>query len=172
MKTIKLTKENLKEVATALKTGEVIAIPTDTVSGLICDYYNKSAQIEIFRLKKRPEGKILSIFVSSIAEAGKIVKISEMQRKFLKKVWPGKVTCVLKKDIGGFRIPCDKDILKILKKFGGPLSQTSANIFGAEPIGGGTPSTVVDLTGENPKILREGAVSSEEIFKIWKEGEI
>jgi len=79
------------------------------------------------------------------------------------------VTCVLKKDIGGFRIPDDKFILKLLREFGGPLLQTSANISGDSPIGGGTPSTVVDLTGENPKILREGAVRGAELQKIWED---
>ncbi|OGF66095.1 hypothetical protein A3H04_01325 [Candidatus Giovannonibacteria bacterium RIFCSPLOWO2_12_FULL_43_11c] len=170
MKTIKLTKENLKkairETVLALKAGEVLEVPTDTVSGLICDYYNKSAEKEIFRLKKRPEEKILPIFISSISEVKKLVPVNRRQEKFMEKVWPGKVTCVLKKDVGGFRIPGDKFILKLLQKFGGPLLQTSANISGELPAGG-APSTVVDITGEDLKILREGAVSGEELQRIW-----
>ena len=82
----------------------------------------------------------------------------------MERVWPGKVTCVLKKDVGGFRIPNDKFILEILKKFGGPLSQTSANISGEPPVGG-LPSTVVDLTVWPPKILRQGAVSKDELMR-------
>ena len=121
MKTIKLTKENLKkairETVLALKAGEVLEVPTDTVSGLICDYYNKSAEKEIFRLKKRPEEKILPIFISSISEVKKLVPVNRRQEKFMEKVWPGKVTCVLKKDVGGFRIPGDKFILKLLQKY-------------------------------------------------------
>lgn len=173
MKTINLTKENLKEAiretVLALEAGEVVEIPTDTVAGLICDYHNKSAQREIFRLKKRPEKKILSLFVSSVAEVKKLVEVSKHQENFMAKIWPGKVTCILKKDVGGFRIPNDKFILELMRRFGGPLLQTSANISGEAPIGGGAPSMVVDLTGENPEILREGAVSAEEIFKLWKE---
>ncbi len=147
-----------------MKKGGVVEVPTDTVNGLVSDYYNKAAEEEIFRLKKRPKEKILSIFVSSIDEVRKIVPVSERQEKFLASVWPGKVTCVLKKDIGGFRIPNDKFVLEILKKFGGPLSQTSANISGETPAGG-LPSTVVDLTSEPYKILRPGAVSKEEIMR-------
>jgi len=169
MKTIKLTRENLKEAVLDLNAGEVLEVPTDTVRGFICDYYNKSAEEEMFRIKKRPKEKILSIFVASIAEVKKLVPVSERQERFLARVWPGKVTCVLKKDIGGFRIPDDKFILKLLREFGGPLLQTSANISGDSPIGGGTPSTVVDLTGENPKILREGAVRGAELQKIWED---
>lgn len=159
----------IEEILRKLKDGGVVEIPTDTVNGLICDYYNKEAEKEMFRLKKRPKEKILPIFVSSIAEAKKLVKVSKHQEKFLKKVWPGKVTCVLKKEVGGFRMPNDKFILKLLRKFGGPLLQTSANISGEAPTGGGIPSTVVDLTGESPKILREGAVSTKEISKLWQE---
>jgi L-threonylcarbamoyladenylate synthase len=155
---------NVEEIVRRLKKGGVVEIPTDTVRGLACDYYNKAAEEEIFRIKKRPKEKILSIFVSSIDEVKKIVPVSERQEKFLKKVWPGKITCVLKKDVGGFRIPNDKFVLGILKKFGGPLLQTSANISGESPVGG-LPSTVVDLTVWPPKILREGAVSKEEIMR-------
>jgi len=170
MKILKITRENFKEtvreITSALNAGEVVAIPTDTVAGLICDYHNKSAKMEIFRLKKRPEEKILPIFISSISEVKKLVPVNRRQEKFMEKVWPGKVTCVLKKDVGGFRIPGDKFILKLLQKFGGPLLQTSANISGELPAGG-PPSTVVDITGEDLKILREGAVSGEELQRIW-----
>lgn len=163
MKVLKSSPENLEEAVRILKAGGVVEIPTDTVNGFVCDYYNKAAEEEIFKIKKRPKDKILPIFVSSIDEVKKIVPVSERQEKFLKKVWPGKVTCVLKKEVGGFRIPNDEFVLEILKKFGGPLSQTSANISGKPPVGG-LPSTVVDLTVWPPKILREGAVSEEEIM--------
>ncbi len=158
-----LNPSQIDKAVDALKKGCVIEIPTDTVNGLVCDYYNKTAEEEIFRIKKRPKEKILSIFVSSIDEVKKIVPIDTRQEKFLEKVWPGKITCVIKKDIGGFRIPNDKFVLEILKKFGGPLLQTSANISGEPPVGG-LPSTVVDLTIWPPKILRQGAVSEEELL--------
>lgn len=163
MKVLRPSAKNLEEAVRILKAGGVVKIPTDTVNGFVCDYYNKTAEEEIFRIKKRPKEKILPIFVSSIDEVKKIVPVSERQEKFLKKVWPGKVTCVLKKEVGGFRIPNDKFVLEILKKFGGPLLQTSANISGEPPVGG-LPSAVVDLTVWPPKILREGAVSEEEIM--------
>ncbi len=164
MKVLKPSPENLDQAVQVLKKGGVIEVQTDTVNGLICDYYNKAAEEKIFKIKKRPKEKILPIFVSSIVEVKKIVPVSERQEKFLERVWPGKVTCVLKKDVGGFRIPNDKFILEILKKFGGPLSQTSANISGEPPVGG-LPSTVVDLTVWPPKILRQGAVSKDELMR-------
>ena len=166
MKVLKFSAKNIEEAVRVLKKGGVVEIPTDTVDGLVCDYYNKAAEEEIFRLKKRPREKILSIFVSSIDEVKKIVSVSENQEKFLRKIWPGKVTAVLKKDVGGFRIPNDEFVLEVLKKFGGPLLQTSANISG-EPPAGGTPSTVVDLTKWPFKILRQGAVSEKELNELY-----
>ena len=157
----------IDKIVSILKNGGVAEIPTDTVNGLICDYHNKSAEEEIFIIKKRPKEKILSIFVGSIGDVEKITPVSGRQKKFLERVWPGKVTCVLKKEIGGFRIPNDKFILEILEKFGGPLLQTSANVSGEPPSGGGVPSTVVDISGDRLKIIREGAVSKEELQKIW-----
>ena len=109
----------LEEALDSLKKGEVVVIPTDTVMGLVCDYYNKEAEREIFRIKNRPLEKILPIFVPSIEELKKIVPVSKKQEKFLDKVWPGKVTCVLKSEIGGFRIPNDKFLLELLQEFGG-----------------------------------------------------
>ena len=166
MKVLKFSAKNIEEAVRVLKKGGVVEIPTDTVDGLVCDYYNKAAEEEIFRLKKRPREKILSIFVSSIDEVKKIVPVSENQEKFLRKIWPGKVTAVLKKDVGGVRIPNDEFVLEVLKKFGGPLLQTSANISG-EPPAGGTPSTVVDLTKWPFKILRQGAVSEKELNELY-----
>ena len=166
MKVLKFSAKNIEEAVRVLKKGGVVEIPTDTVDGLVCDYYNKAAEEEIFRLKKRPREKILSIFVSSIDEVKKIVPVSENQEKFLRKIWPGKVTAVLKKDVGGSRIPNDEFVLEVLKKFGGPLLQTSANISG-EPPAGGTPSTVVDLTKWPFKILRQGAVSEKELNELY-----
>ena len=166
MKVLKFSAKNIEEAVRVLKKGGVVEIPTDTVDGLVCDYYNKAAEEEIFRLKRRPREKILSIFVSSIDEVKKIVPVSENQEKFLRKIWPGKVTAVLKKDVGGFRIPNDEFVLEVLKKFGGPLLQTSANISG-EPPAGGTPSTVVDLTKWPFKILRQGAVSEKELNELY-----
>ena len=63
----------VEEIVRRLKEGRIVEIPTDTVNGLICDYHNKEAEEEIFRIKKRPREKILPIFVSSIEEVKKLV---------------------------------------------------------------------------------------------------
>lgn len=92
----------------------------------------------------------------------------------------------------GMRVPKDEFLQKILKEMGAPLAQTSANISGKPPARnaeeviryferrsvqpnlvvdggecGGEPSTVIDLSGREPKILRESAVSRETVFRWY-----
>ncbi|MBI2024169.1 threonylcarbamoyl-AMP synthase [Candidatus Giovannonibacteria bacterium] len=190
--------EVLKEVLKVLKTGGIAVIPTDTVYGFVADAANSEGVEKIYKIKKRPPEKLFPIFVDSIPMAKTLVSISDRQGAFLLEVWPGKVTCVLESVISGtlgLRMPDDDFILELLQKFGHPLSQTSANISGRMPhakiseliqefenfelrpdlivdggdIGDHPPSTVVDLTKEDPIILREGAVSGSIIKKLWEE---
>jgi len=101
MEVLKLTKNNFEEIKekiiTTLKEGKVIICPTDTVYGLICDAKNKKAVENIFKIKKRPKNKYLPIFVKNLKTAKKFAKINKTQEKFLKKIWPGKVTAVLER---------------------------------------------------------------------------
>ena len=149
-------KENLKKIIDILKSGGIVVSPTDTVYGLLCDSTNKKAVGKIFRIKKREKSKPLALFVKDIAMAKKLAIIDAKKEKFLKKVWPGKITAVLKiKDAAGggrtpasrrgcdprkslltkkktigLRIPNYKLLNLILEKFKKPLAQTSANISG------------------------------------------
>src|SRR3989344_3109054 len=89
-----LDKDSIEIIAASLlclEKGGVIALPTDTIYGLAADYFNSEAKEKIFLIKKRPQDKILPVFVDSIENASEIVLINDLQKKFLKKVWPGKV---------------------------------------------------------------------------------
>ncbi len=142
--------KTIKIIVKAVKDGKVLILPTDTVYGLICDATNKKAVARLFRIKKRPKSRPIPIFVKDISSAKKLVEINENQAKFLKKVWPGKTTAVLKlkiknsikiknwklkiygvfKDTIALRIPKNKLVLGLLKKTKKPLTGTSANISG------------------------------------------
>lgn len=109
----------------------------------------------------------------------------------------GKITCVLPRKNGetvGIRMPDYDLVLSIIEKFGGPVTGTSANVTGrpehtkidelvaelkslkvkpdlildAGDLPPSKPSTVLDCTIWPPKILREGAVSKEELEKLVK----
>ena len=135
---IVLNPSNIKEIITALKNGAVLVCPTDTVYGLACDALNEKAVEKIYKIKKRPKNKPLSVFVKDLKMAKEIAEIGEKQEKILKKYWPGKFTFVLnkknKKGTIALRIPKYKFLNDLLKKINNPLAQTSANISGQLPL--------------------------------------
>jgi len=129
-----------KEAGAALRRGEVIAMPTDTVYGLIA-VANKKAQKKIVAIKQSPRDKKILLLVNSIASAKKIAHISARHEKFLRLVWPGPVTAILKsrKNIPGFegstlavRIPKSRLLQTIMRSVRHPLTATSANLSGEQ----------------------------------------
>ena len=127
------------EAAKAVGKGKVLICPTDTVYGLVCDTTNKKAVEKLFRIKNRKLTKPLPIFVKDVKMAKKLAHIDQKQEKVLKKVWPGKVTAVLKRKKGyklygvgkktiALRIPKYKLVIELLKKTNSPLTGTSANV--------------------------------------------
>lgn len=155
MRVLKISSRKLKKITeTTIKTiknGKVLIFPTDTVYGLIAKAQNEQAVKKIFKIKGRKSQKTLSVFVRDIKMAKELVFINKKQEKFLKKVWPGKITAVLKvkpaaeklfkvgivsseKKIG-IRIPNYKLVGLLLKKLNFPLTGTSANISGKSASG-------------------------------------
>lgn len=177
--TTRNSKEMIEEAVKALKNGQILVCPTDTVYGLICDAGSKKAIKRLYKIKKRSKNKLLPIFVRDIKMAKKLYRINPSQEKFLKKHWPGAVTAVFKKGKPGLRMPDHKFVLDLIKRTG-PLAETSANVSG-KPASGkikdilrqfknqkeqpdlvldagnlkkSKPSKVVDLTLWPPRILR------------------
>ena len=142
MKIVELKHVNVKNLAGEIKKGKIIVSPTDTVYGLIADASNKEAVGKVFKIKKRPRTKPLPIFVKNLKGAKKLAEIDKNQEKFLKRVWPGKTTAVLKrkkmktklygldKETVALRIPNYKLFLGLAKEFDRPLTGTSANVSG------------------------------------------
>ena len=132
---MEIIKPNLIRAVQAIKDGKVLVCPTDTVYGLVCDADNKKAVERLYEIKKRPRSKPLPIFIKDIMMAKKLAKINPVQEKYLKKVWPGKVTAVLERKDGrgtiGLRIPNHPWLLDLVKQQPSrPLTGTSANISG------------------------------------------
>ena len=135
-------KKTVKIVIESIKQGKVVICPTDTIYGLICDVTNKKAVEKNFKIKNRRIKKPIPVFVKDIKMAKKIAKIDKKQEEFLKLIWPGKVTVILKRKktkiklygVGkktiALRIPDFKLINFLLKELNKPLVGTSANISG------------------------------------------
>ena len=187
-------KETIDKVVEALKKGMVVIYPTDTVYGLGANALDEKAIKNIFEIKGRDFNKPISIIVRDIESAKKIANFDKNTEKILEKIFPGPVTVILfKKKILpdiltagtnkiGIRIPDCKFTQSLMENLDFPITTTSANISGkptsnikhgpslfldAGPLKGQA-STVIDLTGKEPNVLRVGPVSKEELFKILK----
>ena len=152
MKVIKQNASAVAKAAALLKKGAVIICPTDTVYGFLADASNKKAVEKIYKIKKRPKSKPLSVFVANLKMANEIAVTDEKQAKIFVKFWPGKVTVILKrkvrptdrsvglklyglkKDSIAIRIPKHVFLQKLLKKVNRPLVQISVNISAQEPL--------------------------------------
>lgn len=145
---IKLDSKNFTDTISIaisyIKKGGVILSPTDTVYGLLTDATFKEAVKKVFMIKQRNYDKKIPIFVKDITMAKKIARISKKTEAFLKKIWPGKVTVVLRrnkrykiygvdKDTVALRMPNNRFILSLLRRLKKPLTATSANISGLPP---------------------------------------
>lgn len=195
---------DISKTITALKNGDIIVYPTDTLYGLGADIYNTDAVRRVFEIKKRSLDNPLPIAVSDINELEKIAFLNEESQILANSFLPGRLTLVLKKRsiVPGIvtaglskvavRIPDNKVALELLSKFG-PLTATSANIHGKknpvvikeirmqfkkEDIGvyldigrlSGKPSTIVDASEKDIKLIRIGAISDKEILDAIKHG--
>lgn len=151
MEILKIDSRNtIKKVASLILRGEVLVCPTDTVYGLLADASNQEAVEKLFKIKRRKKAKPIPVFVRDIKMAKRLAEISPKQEKFLRKVWPGKVTVVLRRSKDcklpeilfgkekktktiGLRIPDYPLISQLLEKVKRPLTGTSANISGLPP---------------------------------------
>ena len=134
--------EDLGRVAEIIRRGGVVVFPTDTVYGFLCSALDKTAIEKIFKIKKRDFQKPIAVFVKDIEMAKELAFIDRKQERFLKKIWPGNVTVVLKsrntlpemvlgknKTIG-LRIPDYQPLNNLLNILNIPLGQTSVNLAG------------------------------------------
>lgn len=177
-----------------IKEGGIVVYPTDTLYGLGASVFKENAVKKVYEIKKRPYHLPLSIIVPSIEKIEEVAIVTELASTLAKNFLPGALTLVLKKkdiipDIVakekiGVRIP-DNDVARKLASIE-PITATSANIHGGdEPVtieiskkqlgnkvdmyidGGklpGIPSTIVDVTGEELKIIREGVIQRERLY--------
>lgn len=162
----------------SLKKGGIVVYPSDTVYGIAVDATNPEAIKKLDSLKQRRPGQKYSYNFSDIDMIKKYTDISSNQEKILREYLPGPYTFVIEKNIA-VRIPKNSIITEICKHFGKPLTATSANITGYKPATSiknldakiylkadiiiedptfepKRPSTIVDISKEEPVIIRSG----------------
>jgi L-threonylcarbamoyladenylate synthase len=183
----------IDEAVAAIRAGNPVVLPTDTVYGLCADPESEAAAREVARLKGREEQQPIALLARNIERL--IERLPDLDAGVLRALLPGPYTLIVRNpnrrypwlgggDTIGVRVPdLPAAAAAVLDEVGAVLA-TSANLHGGldprrpdeipEEIrrgvaalvdGGelpGTPSTILDLTGPEPRILREGAVSAAE----------
>ncbi|MBN2554716.1 MAG: threonylcarbamoyl-AMP synthase [Anaerolineales bacterium] len=193
---------NLDIAATAIKKGELVAFPTDTVYGLGADPFNPEAVQKLYAVKKRPSSKAIPILLGEESDLTNVAgPLSDVVFRLMERFWPGALTLIVPRhpdlpvDLSGLntvgvRLPDLASVRALLLKTG-PLAVTSANRSGvvepctAEAVRdqlagriawildggstpGGSPSTVIDVTGGEPVVLREGPITKKQLARALR----
>ena len=172
---------DLAPIVDALQRGEVVGIPTDTVYGIAA--LDEDA---LFEIKRRPRHVDIPVLVAGIEQLAALgVELPSEAKRLMARFWPGALTIVVPRANGTVGVRCPShDVPVSLCRAVGPLATTSANFHGqptattaqqvdelfegrilvvdAGPCEG-SPSTVVDCTGPEPALLREGRIPWAEI---------
>ncbi len=190
------------QAVTILRTGGLVAFPTETVYGLGADARNTVAVNRIFRAKRRPADHPLIVH---LADANQLPlwcpAVPGLAWQLAEAFWPGPLTLIVKRssdvpgavtggqETVGLRVPAHPVALDLLREFGGGIAAPSANQYGhispttaAHVVaelgddvdmildGGacavGIESTIVDLSGAHPRILRPGQLGRESIEEV------
>ncbi|MFQ5957173.1 MAG: L-threonylcarbamoyladenylate synthase [Candidatus Brocadiales bacterium] len=187
--------DHLNTAAEALKRGELVAFPTETVYGIGANAQDSEAVSMLYDVKSRPREKEFAHLISDQEEIRDlVVNIPPHARTLMKEFWPGPLTIIFPgpggKDIG-VRFPAHKVAQDLVRLAGVPVLATSANISGEPPatnaqevleyfggkmgiiLDGGsstikTPSTVIKVTRESYLMLREGAIPEEKIISCLR----
>lgn len=197
MKTIMADGNAVLEAIQVLKVGGLVIYPTETLYGIGADATNAEAIKKLTKYKNRPFGKPYSVAVIDQKMAEEYVELNQTAKNLYKEFLPGPLTIIsngkhilapgVEGEDGtlGIRIPDYKLVLDIVKKFGKPITSTSANasykkrpykvsdilenisgkqknlidlIIDADELPKNDPSTVVDTTPDDPVTLRQGEI--------------
>ncbi|UUU24928.1 L-threonylcarbamoyladenylate synthase [Streptomyces sp. DSM 40750] len=197
----------LREAASAVRRGELVVLPTDTVYGIGADAFTSEAVADLLEAKGRGRTMPTPVLIGSPNTLhGLVTDFSEMAWELVDAFWPGALTLVAKHqpslqwDLGdtrgtvAVRMPLHPVAIELLTEVG-PMAVSSANLTGhpapencdaAEAMlgdsvsvyldGGQTPgnvpSSIVDVTGKVPVLLRAGALSAEELRKVVPDLEV
>ncbi len=193
-------KDAIDRAAALIKSGKLVAFPTETVYGLGGDATSNYAVANIFAAKGRPLFNPLIIHVGEIAQALEFVVMDNRAKRLAEAFWPGPLTLVLPRqadcpisllcsaglDTLAIRVPRHPAALALLAASGRPIAAPSANragrvspttpahvreelegridmILDGGPCSVGVESTVLDLTGPQPVLLRPGGLARESI---------
>ena len=188
---VKCDEKGIELASNAIKHGEVVIFPTDTVYGIGCDPYNAKSIEKIYQIKHRELKKSLPVLGYSKKELSEIAELNDNHEKIISKFWPGPLTIITKikdeklkksmmlEDKIAVRVPKNDCILKILKQCK-LLVGTSANVSEQNSF---TDPSKCDRELKDVSIFVDGGIISskgestiielnEDELKIIRQGEI
>lgn len=166
-KRLKADKEGIEQAARILKSGGIVAIPTETVYGLAASAYDEDAVKKVFRAKGRPQDNPLIVHIADIEDLKTVARdIPDSAYKAAERFWPGPFTMILKRadkipagvsaglDTVAVRMPSDKTAREIIK-LSVPLAAPSANTSG-KPSPTAAQYVIDDLDGKIDGVVMSG----------------
>ncbi|HYG28355.1 MAG TPA: L-threonylcarbamoyladenylate synthase, partial [Caulobacteraceae bacterium] len=133
---------SIEAAAEALRRGDLVILPTETVYGLAADAANPLAVAKVYEAKGRPSFNPLIAHVSDVAAAQRIAAFDDRARMLARAFWPGPLTIVAPAregvsdlaraglDTVAVRVPAHPLARQLLEAFGGPVVAPSANRSG------------------------------------------
>ncbi|RJG06460.1 threonylcarbamoyl-AMP synthase [Noviherbaspirillum cavernae] len=182
----------LRQAAQIIRSGGIVALPTDSCYALVCQLDDKSAVERLRRIRDVDEKHHLTLLCRDLSEIAVYALVDNRQYRMLKTATPGPYTFILEatKEVPrrlshpsrktiGLRVPENLIARALLEELGQPLLGTTLILPGevdalTEPdemqeklgrqielvIDGGAcsfePTTVIDLTGAEPTLIRQG----------------
>ncbi len=160
----------VRRAAEILRSGGLVAFPTETVYGLGADASNADAVARLYRVKGRPaDHPVIVHFASSDGAFSFAREVPAAARTLAKRFWPGPLTLILKRsgkaadfitgkqDSVGLRVPSHPVARELLAEFGGGVAAPSANRFGR--VSPTTAAHVHEDLGQDVDLVLEGGAS-------------
>ncbi|MFF1559643.1 L-threonylcarbamoyladenylate synthase [Streptomyces sp. NPDC058279] len=200
-------KTGLREAASAVRRGELVVLPTDTLYGIGADAFSAEAVGDLLAAKGRGRDMPTPVLIGSPNTLhGLVTDFSEQAWELVDAFWPGALTIVAKHqpslawDLGetrgtvAVRMPLHPVAIELLTEVG-PMAVSSANLTGhpapedcdaaramlgdavsvyldGGPTPGIQPSSIVDVTGKVPVLLRAGALTAEQLREVVPDLEV
>ncbi len=192
-----LSKELIEKLADILESGNLIVYPTNTLYGIGGSIFSDTGIKKVHSIKKRPENMPLSIMATPgqikqlcqlTENARKFISSGDLRITAILPAQEIAPQRVVHNGTLAIRLPTSEMMNSLISRTG-PITATSANIHGKEATAtyeaamdqlgeniavyinseevGGTPSTLIDFTGQKPKVIREGALSPGEVSNTY-----
>lgn len=162
-------REIISHAAEIIRSGGLVAFPTETVYGLGADAMNPEAVRKIYAAKGRPQDNPLILHVHSFEQARDLVFMNDIAEKLIKTFWPAPLTLVLKAkenipsitrgglETAAVRMPDNSTALALIEASDTPIAAPSANISG-RPSPTDYESVYHDMNGKIDMIINGGNI--------------